>query len=240
MDETEEDVLLLSTVTQAAAIVSIVDESNKRKRDHRTLPREAKRSFRHEQAREILHYDYLGPKPLFNGREFDNVFRVSRSRFQSLLEDFGNANLPFYRGETDCFHNPVPSLEAKLLLPLKCMAFGVPPHAFMDYFSMSKTQAKDCCNNFHKFCVKFHQDEYLRAPTKADLKSILALHKEKHRGVDGMIGGLDCMHTYWDKCPVAWQGAFKNGSKKKPSIVLEAACDYNLWFGMLAMDMQAL
>ena len=230
MDETEEDMLLLSTVTQAAAIVSIVEENNKRKRDHRTLPREPKRVFRHQQVRAILQHDCLGPKPSFNGREFDNVFRVSRSRFQCLLEDFGNANIPFYTGETDCFNNTVPSLEAKLLLPLKCMAFGVPPHAFMDYFSMSKTQAKDCCNNFHKCCVMFYQDEFLRAPTKADLKSILALHKAKHRGVEGMIGGLDCMHTYWDKCPVAWQGAFKNGSKKKPSIVLEAACDYNLWF----------
>ena len=49
-------------------------------------------------------------------------------------------------------------------------------------------------------------------------------------GVEGMLGSLDCMHTYWDKCPVAWQGAFSNGAKKKPSIVLEAACDYHLWF----------
>ena len=45
-----------------------------------------------------------------------------------------------------------------------------------------------------------------------------------------MLGSLDCMHTAWDKCPVGWQGSFKNGKKKKPSIVLEAACDYHLWF----------
>ena len=230
MDETEEDMLLLSTVTQASAIVSLADDNNKRKRDHRSLPRERKRVFRHQQVREILQYDYLGPKPLFNGREFDNVFRVSRSRFQCLLEDFGNSNTPFYSGSKDCFSNDVPSLEAKLLLPLKCMAFGVPPHAFMDYFSMSKTQAKDCWNNFHKICIKLHQEEYLRGPTKSDLKGTLDLHKAKHRGVDGMFGGLDCMHTHWDKCPVGWQGAFKNGSKKKPSIVLEASCDHNLWF----------
>ena len=44
-----------------------------------------------------------------------------------------------------------------------------------------------------------------------------------------MGGSLNCMHTYWKNCPVALQGNFK-GKEKRPSIVLEAACDYHLWF----------
>ena len=113
MDEVEEDMVLLSTVTQAAAIVSIEFSSaaNKRKRDHRSLPREKKRNFRHQQVKEILKFDYLGPKPLFNGREFESVFRVSRTRFQCLLEDFGNSNIRFYKGHTDCF--PIQCLALK-------------------------------------------------------------------------------------------------------------------------------
>jgi hypothetical protein len=44
-----------------------------------------------------------------------------------------------------------------------------------------------------------------------------------------MLGSLDCMHTYWKNCPVAWQQSFK-GKQSGPTIVLEAVADYNLWF----------
>ena len=73
-----------------------------------------------------------------------------------------------------------------------------------------------------------YADEYLRTPTPEDLKAIMELHKKIH-GVDGMFGSLDCCHTMWKNCPKAWQGSFK-GKEDQPSIVLEAACDYHLWF----------
>jgi hypothetical protein len=49
-------------------------------------------------------------------------------------------------------------------------------------------------------------------------------------GVDGIAGSIDCMHYDWLKCPKAWQGVFKRGDQKYASLVLEAACDYNLYF----------
>jgi Plant transposon protein len=70
--------------------------------------------------------------------------------------------------------------------------------------------------------------EYLRVPDGNDLKNICALHKEVH-GVNGMIGSLDCSHTYWKNCPKAWQGSFQ-GKEGKPTVVLEAMCDYNMFF----------
>ena len=36
------------------------------------------------------------------------------------------------------------------------------------------------------------------------------------------------MHLMWKNCPTAWQGSY-NGKEKKPSIVLESVCDFNLW-----------
>ena len=48
-----------------------------------------------------------------------------------------------------------------------------------------------------------------------------------------MVGSLDCMHTYWKNCPVAWQGSYK-GQKNKPSIVLEAMSDHHLFFWHVA------
>jgi Plant transposon protein len=76
-------------------------------------------------------------------------------------------------------------------------------------------------------------EEYLRLPTPVDLKATIDLHKRVH-GVDGMMGSIDCTHTYWKNCPIGWQGSFKNGKNKLPSIVLEAACDYNLFFWHVA------
>ena len=230
MDSEEDDTVLLASMHQRMVVV-VADELKKRKVDHRLLPREERRQFRHQETWSCLQYDYLGPKPLFNGREFETMFRVSRSRFQCLMEDIGNSGREFYsRAGKDCFGRPAASLEAKLLLPLKCLACGVPGHCFMDCFSMSSTMAKDCCNEFHDAIVELHLKEHLRSPTQEDLKNTLKLHKVKHRNVDGMIGSLNCMHTHWDKCPVAWQGAFKNGAKKKASIVLEAVSDYHMWF----------
>ena len=173
-------------------------------------------------------YDYLGPNPLF-GKEFDLQFRVSRGRVQRFLEDFGRSDIAFYSSKKACFGNEVPSLEARILLPLKCLAYGVPPHTFMDYFSMSKTCARDCYYEFTKAIRAIYVSEYLGKSTQEDLKAINLLHKNVHRGVDGLLGSLDCMHTYWNKCPVAWKGQYKKGIEK-PSIVLEGMADYHLFF----------
>ena len=75
---------------------------------------------------------------------------------------------------------------------------------------------------------KIYKEEYLRLPTKADLTAINKLHHQVH-SVEGMFGSLDCMHTYWKNCPVAWAGQYK-GHAGSPTIVMEAVCDYHMWF----------
>jgi hypothetical protein len=68
-------------------------------------------------------------------------------------------------------------------------------------------------------------------PTAADLRVICALHQRVH-GVSGMLGSLDCMLTKWKNCPMEWQGVFKGRAENKSmrTIVMEAVCDYYLWF----------
>lgn len=48
------------------------------------------------------------------------------------------------------------------------------------------------------------------------------------RGFPGCVGSIDCQHWEWEKCPIAWAGQYK-GEEKKPTIVLEAICDSELW-----------
>ena len=197
--------------------------------DHRRYPRSAKVKYDHKRAAYCIRSDYLGSVPRFDGKEFQTMFRLSRSRFQRLMEDVGALQDPFYTKIVDTTGHVGASFEARLMLPLKTMAYGVPPHCFRDYFQMSKTLANACCHKFYHIIRSTYSEEYLRLPTEEDLRNVVALHNSVH-GVNGMFGSLDCMHTWWKNCPTAWKGQFKSGRDKHCTIVLEAACDHHLWF----------
>ena len=138
------------------------------------------------------------------------MFRISLGRFQLLMEDVAATGNPFYLNNQNRNKQLGSSMEAKLLNPLKCLAYGVASHCFMDYFSMSKTLCAEACRQFDAVIASLYMEEYLRVPDGNDLKNICLLHKEVH-GVNGMIGALDCSHTYWKNCPKGWQGSWKGG-----------------------------
>jgi hypothetical protein len=93
---------------------------------------------------------------------------------------------------------------------------------------MSDTLAAKACKEFNKTFLSLYRKKYLKRPGKEDMVRISQLHEQVH-GVPGMFGSLDCMHTQWKNCPVAWQGSFK-GRAGYPSVVLEAACDHHCYF----------
>ena len=203
--------------------------------DHRHLPRRRKTIFRHQEAFVCIQRDYLGipgdlTTPIFKDRTFEMMFRLSRSRVQRIFEDIMAEKHPFYSNSTDATGLKGASLEAKVLLPLKTFAYGVATHTFTDYFQMSPGLAAKCCDKFAETMKERYDEEYLRIPDATDLKMMILLHKERHQ-VNGMFGSLDCMHTGWKNCPKGWQASFKTGKESGgPTVVLEALCDYNLWF----------
>ena len=66
--------------------------------------------------------------------------------------------------------------------------------------------------------------------TRADAQRVSAMHDKAMHGMAGMIGSLDCTHMCWKNCPFAWQGSHTGRKVGKPTIVLEAFANYNLWF----------
>ena len=206
---------------------SALKSGKRKKRKSRT----ARRLFDCQSAFKCIERDFIGDNALFS-RDFKSYFRLSRTRVQKLLEDFaklGSRN-PFYQPFRRCTYGRIgASLEVKILLPLKVIAFGVAPHAFSDYFQVSIPMARECHRQFLAAIRYLYSDEYLRLPDAKDLRNILSLHGRVH-GVPGMLGSLDCMQTRWKNCPIGWQQSFKGRSKGMATIVLEAACDYNLWF----------
>jgi hypothetical protein len=145
-----------------------------------------------------INRDYFGivgdlTTPLF-GAEFKLMFGLSKTRFQLLMEDVMARNLPHFQTKKNIPRSQQSSLEAKLLLP--CLAYGVSSHAFIDYFQMSRPYARVCCIEFDKAIKLIYMKEWMRLPTANNLKLILLLYKTVH-GVEGMVGSLDCSHTYW-------------------------------------------
>ena len=208
----------------------------KNEEDTGNLPRPKKRrtrrrAFDAHAAHHCLVRDHIGRNPLF-GKEFKAFFRLSRARVEQLFNDFGAYSEvdPFYQSfRVDKFGRVGSSMEVKILLPLRTIAYGVAPHTFCDYFQVSKPMAREIYKQFIYTFPHLYQEEYLRLPTERDLQNITALHQRQH-GVPGMVGSLDCMQTKWKNCPLGWQQSFKGRSKGMSTIVMEAACDYNLWF----------
>jgi hypothetical protein len=122
----------------------------------------------------------LGHNPLY-GKEFPLYFRLSRTRVQMILEDLGRlseTSHPFVQSfRVDTFGRMGASVEAKVLLPLKSLAYGVAPHCLADYFQVSQPMARECVKHFIKVIPYLYSQEYLRSlPTAVDLKCITALH----------------------------------------------------------------
>jgi hypothetical protein len=99
--------LLLETLLQgratraAGALAAHEMQHNKRKIDHRQLPRSTRRVFRHDEALACSRRDYLGDfmnqsTPLL-GAEFQLMFRLSIGQFQELtIEDVMASNISFF------------------------------------------------------------------------------------------------------------------------------------------------
>jgi hypothetical protein len=64
-------------------------------------------------------------------------------------------------------------------------------------------------------------------PLTREIATALCQKHEK-LGWPGLLGSLDCSHWVWAKCPKSLQGQFKKGSKERPTVVYEAACDSDL------------
>jgi hypothetical protein len=211
------------TAVKAAVALLLDDDSDDEedRGDHRRKSRNARTQYDHAEYKRRIDRDFLGPTPKV---KFNKVFRISKERFMAIHEDIKESKNPFFFNKKGSGACP----EARMLLPLKCLAFGLPPHAIAYDFGLSDELARECCVQFDNAMCQLYVNTYMRQPSADDLRNITELHNEIH-GVRGMYGSLDCMHHVWKNCPTAWKGSFQ-GKEGKPTLILEGVCDYNLWF----------
>ena len=207
-DQVDQHQMFISGFDETEECFETHEQRERRRNRHKSNPRNKRRKFDHARAYECIMQDYLGINPLFNDGGFAMMFHISRTRFQGIMEDVASLQIPYYHEDLIVRGKAVCCLQAKLLLPLKCIAYGNAPHVFSDYFQMSRTMASNACSEFDKIMHRLYSDEYVRVPTSTDLKNVAKVHEETH-GVKGMFGNLDCCHMWWKNCPKAWQGGHK-------------------------------
>jgi hypothetical protein len=135
--------------------------------DGRSNPRGKRRQFNHQRAHAAIMEDHLGEFSLYT-KDFKRFFRLCRPRVQLIIEALANSGLSFYKSfRKDKFGNVGACMEAKVLLPIRTLAYGVGDHCFMDVYQMSPAMAQTCCTTFCRVIPQLFGEGYMRLPTAA-------------------------------------------------------------------------
>ena len=207
---------------------------HKRKRKADGVAKKKRRACKHDHERAwmCIQQDYLGPSPVFTDKQFEEVYRLTKGSVEKLINACCTYE-PGYFGvdRKDACGKPAIHVECKVLGILKCIAFGCSGVAFHDYHQMARNIFTTNLKAFFRAILADPRlrEKYLWAPTRTDAHRVVALHKKKHK-VNGLLGGIDCLHLMWKNCPVGQQCHYKNGKNKFSSVVLEAMVNYNTWF----------
>ena len=120
------------------------------------------------------------------------------------------------------------SSHLKVTAALRMLAYATSADQLDDYIRLGESTILDTLKNFCVAVIEVFGAEYLRTPDENDLKIILAASAKS--GFNGCLGSLDVMKWEWKNCPIAWRGSFKSGKDAYPTIALEAAVDFRLYF----------
>jgi hypothetical protein len=106
--------------------------------------RRRKSRWNRERARSAVFDDYMCDTPTFTDRQFKRMFRISKTAMQELREFLGNEDDFFTEKTCRVTGKRTICPDLKILIALKTIAYGTTPHAFLDYFQMGETTARQC------------------------------------------------------------------------------------------------
>jgi len=180
-----------------------------------------------ERAEQCIRQDYLGECPKFGLADFKRIFRVSRTSYDALKSLICQEDKFFVDGFDITGLRRV-SVDAKILISLKYLAYGCSVNAFWDYFQIGESTALLSVKLFTS-CIanSIFQKKFFSFFTPLDAKKVEASHYAKH-GIHGLLGSLECSYFVWGDYPVARHGQYQK-KEGRPTIVVEALADYNLY-----------
>jgi len=82
--------------------------------------------------------DYLCLYPLFDDKQFQHIFRVSKAIYETIRSAV-QSHSPFSTNEFDCCGKESIGLDVKVLMALNINAYSVTANAFHNYFQTGKS-----------------------------------------------------------------------------------------------------
>jgi Plant transposon protein len=166
----------------------------------------------------------FGPTPKYSDGIFARRFRMLRAVFDRIYTAV--CTRPEFERKTDALGKEGLHPVQRVLAALRMLAYGTAADSVDEYVRISESSALESLRRFCNAVCDTFGEEYGRQPTENDLRRILAINEM--RGFPGCLGSIDCQHWKWERCPVAFAGQF-SGKEKKPTVVLEAIADGELW-----------
>jgi hypothetical protein len=100
--------------------------------------------------------------PTFNDRQFKQMMQELRQHVGNE-DDFFTEKLCSVTGKkTIC-------RDVKILITLKTITYGTMPHAFLDYFQVGKTMARQCVIQFAVAISKLERTAYDVSPSSNEI-----------------------------------------------------------------------
>ncbi|XP_073294552.1 uncharacterized protein [Primulina huaijiensis] len=175
-------------------------------------------------AEQRLYNDYFSESPMYNESIFKRL-RMSRQLFLRIIE-FVHQHDNYLVKKVDALRRPELSPYQKITAAMRILAYDVASDSTDEYIKIEESTAIESLKRFCQAVVEVFSDWYLWSPIADDIERILLIGKQ--RGFSWMLGSLDCMHWKWKNCPTSWAGQYATHSGK-PTIILEAIADYELW-----------
>ena len=92
---------------------------------------------------------------------------------------------------------------------------------------MGESTILHATQHFTNGIIHLFGNEYLMYPNEDDLRRLILTSYE--RSFPGVLWSIDCMHWQWKKCPTGLAKQCQ-GKGKKPTLVLKAIIDRDMWF----------
>jgi hypothetical protein len=148
-----------------------------------------------ERAESSIQSDYLGPSPKFSMDDFKRMFRKSRVMYNDI-RNILCATDPFFRDGFDITGRKKISMDAKLMIAIKVVAYGSCENSFRDYYQLEDSTTCLAVKHFTAGIASYHslQETFLCSMSPSDAKWVESMHYEQH-GVRGIAGSLDCSHV---------------------------------------------
>ncbi|CAM8965362.1 unnamed protein product [Rhodiola kirilowii] len=212
-------------VTEAAMVMDFIDTSDEpRGRSSRRGKSPNHNRERLSRGKNLME-DYFVDRPIFNEDDFRRRYRMRPHVFNRIMTALCTQD-SYWHQKADATGLLGLLPQQKMTAALRMLAYGAAADQCVEICRMGESTTLECMKTFCQQVEGLFGKEYLRAPTPADLRRLLA--RGEQRGFPGMIGSIDCMHWEWKNCPSGWGGAY-SGRKGRPTIILEAVASYDTW-----------